>query len=328
MKRREFITLIGGATVAWPLAARAQQPAMPVVGFLDSRSQDTAVDRLNALRRALKETGYVEGENVTIVYRWAEGRYDRLPELAADLVRRRVAVIAALGGVPSAMAARAATTTIPVVFLVSEDPVGLGLVASLARPGGNLTGVNFFNAELTAKRLELLRELVPAATRVAVLVNPANAETTESVLRDVAAAARTMGLQIKALNASTSPEIDAAFATLMRERPDALFVAGDGFFLSRRVQLANLTVRHAIPAAFSVRQYVEAGGLMSYGSDPLDMYRQIGVYTGSILKGAKPADLPVVQSTKFELVINAQTARMLGLEVPPTLLARADEVIE
>jgi ABC-type uncharacterized transport system substrate-binding protein len=327
VQRREFITLLGGAA-AWPLAARAQQPAMPVVGFLDSRSQDTAVDRLNALRRALKETGYVEGENVTIVYRWAEGRYDRLPELAADLVRRRVAVIAALGGVPSVMAAKAATTTIPVVFLVSEDPVSLGLVASLARPGGNLTGVNFFNAELTAKRLELLRELVPAATRVAVLVNPANAETTESVLRDVAAAARTMGLQIKAFNASTSPEIDAAFASLVRERPDALFVAGDGFFLSRRVQLANLTVRHAIPAAFSVRQYVEAGGLMSYGSDPLDMYRQIGVYTGSILKGAKPADLPVVQSTKFELVINAQTARMFGLNVPPTLLARADEVIE
>ena len=301
---------------------------MPVVGFLDSRSQDTAIDRLNALGRALKETGYVEGENVTIVYRWAEGRYDRLPELAADLVRRRVAVIAALGGVPSVMAAKAATTTIPVVFLVSEDPVSFGLVASLARPGGNLTGVNFFNAELTAKRLELLRELVPAATRVAVLVNPANAETTESVLRDVAAAARTMGLQIKAFSASTSPEIDAAFATLVLERPDALFVAGDGFFLSRRVQLANLTVRHAIPAAFSVRQYVEAGGLMSYGSDPLDMYRQIGVYTGSILKGAKPADLPVVQSTKFELVINAQTARMLGLTVPDKLLVAADEVIE
>jgi putative tryptophan/tyrosine transport system substrate-binding protein len=328
IRRREFIFTLGSAAAAWPLAARAQQPAMPVIGFLDSRSQDTAVDRLNALRRALKETGYVEGENVTIVYRWAEGRYDRLPELAADLVRRRVAVIAALGGVPSAMAAKAATTTIPVVFLVSEDPVSLGLVASLARPGGNLTGVNFFNAELTAKRLELLRELVPAATRVAVLVNPANAETTESVLRDVAAAARTMGLQIEALNASTSPGIDAAFATLVRERPDALFVAGDGFFLSRRVQIANLTVRHAIPAAFSVRQYVEAGGLMSYGSDPLDMYRQIGVYTGSILKGAKPADLPVVQSTKFELVINAQTARILGLNVPPTLLARADEVIE
>jgi ABC-type uncharacterized transport system substrate-binding protein len=251
---------------------------------------------------------------VTIVHRWAEGRYDRLPELAADLVRRRVAVIAALGGLPSAIAAKAATTTIPVVFAVSEDPVRLGLVASLARPGGNLTGVNFFNAELAAKRLELLRELVP--------------ETTESTLRDVAAAARTIGLQIKAFNASTSPEIDATFATLVRERPDALFVAGDGFFLSRRVQLANLTVRHAIPAAFSVRQYVEAGGLMSYGSDPLDIYRQIGVYTGSILKGAKPADLPVVQSTKFELVINAQTARMLGLTVPDKLLVAADEVIE
>jgi ABC-type uncharacterized transport system substrate-binding protein len=328
VKRREFITLLGGAAMAWPLAARAQQVAMPVVGFLDSRSQGTAVDRLNALRRALKETGYVEGENVTIVHRWAEGRYDRLPELAADLVRRRVAVIAALGGLPSAIAAKAATTTIPVVFAVSEDPVRLGLVASLARPGGNLTGVNFFNAELAAKRLELLRELVPAVTRVAVLVNPANAETTESTLRDVAAAARTIGLQIKAFNASTSPEIDAAFATLVRERPDALFVAGDGFFLSRRVQLANLTVRHAIPAAFSVRQYVEAGGLMSYGSDPLDIYRQIGVYTGSILKGAKPADLPVVQSTKFELVINAQTARMLGLTVPDKLLVAADEVIE
>jgi putative tryptophan/tyrosine transport system substrate-binding protein len=328
VKRREFITLLGGAAMAWPLAARAQQVAMPVVGFLDSRSQGTAVDRLNALRRALKETGYVEGENVTIVHRWAEGRYDRLPELAADLVRRRVAVIAALGGLPSAIAAKAATTTIPVVFAVSEDPVRLGLVTSLARPGGNLTGVNFFNAELAAKRLELLRELVPAVTRVAVLVNPANAETTESTLRDVAAAARTIGLQIKAFNASTSPEIDATFATLVRERPDALFVAGDGFFLSRRVQLANLTVRHAIPAAFSVRQYVEAGGLMSYGSDPLDIYRQIGVYTGSILKGAKPADLPVVQSTKFELVINAQTARMLGLTVPDKLLVAADEVIE
>ena len=328
IRRREFIFTLGGAAAAWPLAARSQQSAMPVVGFLDTRSQDTIGGRLNVLRRGLKETGYVEGENVTIVYRWAEGRYDRLPELAADLVRRRVAVIAASGGVPSAMAAKAATTTIPIVFSVGDDPVKLGLVASLARPGGNLTGVNFFNAELVAKRLELLRELVPAATRVAVLVNPANAETTESTLRDVAAAAHTMGLQIKAFNASTSPEIDAAFAALVRERPDALFVAGDGFFNSRRVQLANLTVRHAIPAAFSVRQYVEAGGLMSYGSDPLDMYRQIGVYTGSILKGAKPADLPVVQSTKFELVINAQTARMLGLNVPPTLLARADEVID
>ena len=328
IRRREFIFTLGGAAAAWPLAARSQQPAMPVVGFLDTRSQDTIGGRLNVLRRGLKETGYVEGENVTIVYRWAEGRYDRLPELVADLVRRRVAVIAASGGVPSAMAAKAATTTIPIVFSVGDDPVRLGFVASLARPGGNLTGVNFFSAELTAKRLELLRELVPAATRVAVLVNPANAETTESTLRDVAAAARTMGLQIKAFNASTSPEIDAAFATLVRERPDALFVAGDGFFNSRRVQLANLTVRHALPAAFSQREIVEAGGLVSYGSDPLDIYRQIGVYIGSILKGAKPADLPVVQMSKFELVINHQTARLLGLTVPPSLLARADEVIE
>jgi putative tryptophan/tyrosine transport system substrate-binding protein len=329
MKRREFITLIGGAAAGWTAAARAQQqPAMPVIGFLDTRSQDTIGVRLNVLRQGLKEAGYVEGENVTIVYRWAEGRYDRLPELTADLVRRRVAVIAASGGVPSAMAAKAATTTIPIVFSVSDDPVKLGLVASLARPGGNLTGINFFNSELAAKRLELLRELVPAATRVAVLVNPANAETTESTLRDVAAAARTMGLQIKAFNASTSPEIDAAFAALVRERPDALFVGGDGFFNSRRVQLANLTVRHALPAAFSQREIVEAGGLISYGSDILEIYRQIGVYTGSILKGVKPADLPVVQSSKFVMVINHQTARLLGLTVPPSLLARADEVIE
>jgi putative tryptophan/tyrosine transport system substrate-binding protein len=328
MKRREFIALLGGAAAGWPMAARAQQPAMPAIGFLDTRSQDTIGVRLNVLRQGLKEAGYVDGENVTIVYRWAEGRYDRLPELTADLVRRRVAVIAALGGVPSVMAAKAATTTIPIVFSVGDDPVKLGLVASLARPGGNLTGVNFFNSELAAKRLELLRELVPAATRVAVLVNPTNAETTESTLRDVAAAARTMGLQIKAVNASTSPEIDAAFAALVRERPDALFVAGDSFFNIRRVQLANLTVRHALPAAFSQREIVEAGGLISYGSDILEIYRQIGVYTGSILKGAKPADLPVVQSSKFVMVINHQTARLLGLTVPPSLLARADEVIE
>ena len=326
IRRREFITLLGGAT-AWPLAARAQQPAMPVIGFLDTRSQDTIGVRLNVLRQGLKEAGYVDGENVTIVYRWAEGRYDRLPELTADLVRRRVAVIAALGGVPSAMAAKAATT-IPIVFSVGDDPVKLGLVASLARPGGNLTGINFFNVELTAKRLELLRELVPAAVRVAVLVNPAGVTSTENTMRDLEPAAHAMGLQIKVFNASTSREIDAAFAALVRERSDVLFVAGDGFFNSRRVQLANLTVRYALPAAFSQREIAEAGGLMSYGTDILDTYRQIGAYVGRILKGAKPADLPVVQSSKFELVINAQTARMLGLEVPPTLLARADEVIE
>jgi len=330
-KRREFIALLGGGGLllaAKVKRARAQQAAMPVVGFLDTRSQDMIGDRLNAWRRGLKETGYVEGENVTIVYRWAEGQYDRLPELAADLVRRQVAIIAAGGGTPATQAAKAATATIPVVFAVSDDPVRLGLVTSIARPGGNLTGINFFNVELTAKRLELLRELVPAAVRVAVLVNPASVTSTENTMRDLEPAARAMGLQIKVFNASTSREIDAAFAALVRERSDILFVAGDGFFNSRRVQLANLTVRHALPAAFSQREIAEAGGLMSYGSDILDVYRQSGVYTGRILKGAKPADLPVVQSSKFELVINHQTARMLGLAVPPTLLASADEVIE
>jgi putative ABC transport system substrate-binding protein len=326
--RRDFITLLSGAA-AWPLAAQAQQPAMPVIGFLDSRMPDAVTGRLNAFRRGLKETGYVEGENVTIVYRWAEGQIGRLPELAADLARRQVNVIATGGGVPAATAvAKAANGTIPAVFAVPDDPVRLGLVASLARPGGNLTGVNFLNVELTAKRLELLRELVPAATRVAVLVNPASARETEASMRDLDAAAGAMGLQTKVLNASTSRDLDAAFAVLARERPDAVFVAGDAFFNSRRVHLANLTVRHALPAAFSQREIVEAGGLMSYGSDILDAYRQVGVYAGRILKGASPADLPVIQSTKFELVINAQTARMLDLTVPPMLLARADEVIE
>jgi putative ABC transport system substrate-binding protein len=327
LRRREFITLIGGAA-AWPLAARAQQAAMPVIGFLNPTSPEVNAGRLSAFRRGLKETGYVEGENPAIVYRWAEVHYDRLPALAADLVRRKVAVIAATGSIASALAARAATTTIPVVFMVAEDPVSLGLVASLAQPGGNLTGINFFNAELVAKRLEVLRELVPTAIRVAVLVNPADATNAESALRDVNVAGRAMGLQIKVLNASTSGEINAAFATFVRERPDALFVAGDTFFNSRRVQLANLASRHAIPAAYPGRDFVEAGGLMSYGSNITDAFHQIGVYTGRILKGAKPADLPVVQASKFELVINAETARMLGLNVPPTLLATADEVIE
>jgi putative tryptophan/tyrosine transport system substrate-binding protein len=327
VKRREFITLLGGAAAAWPLAARAQQPAMPVVGFLDARSSDALGDRLRTFRSGLKDSGYVEGENVTIVYRFAEGRYDRLPELAADLVRRQVVVIASGGGDAPALAAKAATTSIPIVFAVPQDPVSLGLVASLARPGGNLTGVNFFTTELVAKRMELLHALLPAATRVAVLINPANPNA-EPTLRDVVAAARAMGQQIQVLNASTSREIDAAFETLVRDRPDALFVAGDGFFISRRVQLVNLTVRHAIPAAFSVRDFAEVGGLMSYGSNIMDAYRQVGVYTGRILKGAKPAELPVAQSTKFELVINSQTARMLGLTVPPMLLSVADEVIE
>src|SRR5262245_45235670 len=327
MRRRDFITVLGGAAASWPLAARAQQAAMPVIGFLDPRSPDTMGGRLSAFRRGLKETGYVEGENVIIVYRWAEGQYDRLLDLAADLVRRQVAVIVSGGGIAPASAAKAATTTIPVVFAVPQDPVGVGLVASLARPGGNLTGVNFFTTELTAKRLELLRELVPAATRMAVLVNPANPNT-EPTVRDAQAAARAMGLQVEVLQGRTSEEINAAFADLMRQRPDALFVGGDAFFLSRRVQIANFTVRYAIPSVFSQREYTEIGGLMHYGSNIGDAYRQVGVYTGRILKGAKPEDLPVVQSSRFELVINHQTARMLGLKVPPTLLARADEVIE
>ena len=286
------------------------------------------MDRLRGFRRGLKETGYVEGENVAIEYRWAENQLDRLPQLAAELVRRQVAVIVASGG----PFVRWRPRPRPRRFRSSSSPPKtrsrLGLVASLARPGGNLTGINFFSGELAAKRLELLRELVPAAARGAVLVNPANATGTEATLRDVEVAARAMGLQIQVLNASTSREIDAAFATLVRERADALFVGADSFFDSRRVQLALLAMRHAIPATYAAREFAEVGGLMSYGSNVADAYRQVGVYTGRILKGAKPADLPVVQSTKFELVINAQTARMLGLDVPPSLLARADEVIE
>jgi putative ABC transport system substrate-binding protein len=324
-RRRAFITLLGGAA-AWPLAARAQQPAMPVVGFLDNRSPDGMTDRLRAFREGLKDGGYVERENVAIEYRWAENQLDRLPELAAELVRRQVTVIATTTN--GAFAAKAATATIPIVFLVGEDPVRLGLVASLARPGGNLTGINLFSGELTAKRLELLREMVPGAARIAVLVNPASATTTETTLRDVQSAAGAMGLQIQALNASTSREIDAAFATFVRERPDAIFVGIDVFFNSRRAQLVNLASRHAVPATFVNREFPEIGGLMSYGSNIADAYRQVGVYTGRILKGAKPAELPVLQSNTFELVINNQTARMLGLTVPPTLLSTADEVIE
>jgi putative tryptophan/tyrosine transport system substrate-binding protein len=327
LKRREFITLLSGAATL-PLTARAQQPAMPVIGFLHPASPEGLADRLRGFRQGLKDTGYVEGENVVIEYRWAENQIDRLPELAAELVRRQVAVITTTAGIATALVAKAATTTIPIVFSVAEDPVRLGLVASLARPGGNLTGINVFIVELAAKRLELLRELVPAATRVAVLVNPTNAANTETTLRDVEAAARALGLQIQVLNASTSREIDAAFATLVRERADALFVGPDSFFTSRRVQLVHLATRHAVPATYALRDYIEAGGLMSYGINIADAFRHVGVYTGRILKGAKPADLPVVQSSKFELVINAQTARMLGLTVPPSLLAHADEVIE
>jgi len=326
VKRRDFITLLGGAA-AWPLAARAQQPTMPVIGFLDTRSPDAMTDRLRAFREGPKDSGYVERENVAIEYRWAENQLDRLPELAADLVQRRVAVIAASIPYP-AFAAKAVTTTIPIVFIAPEDPVRLGLVASLARPGGNLTGINLFSGELTAKRLEFLREMVPGAARIAVLVNPANATTTETTLRDVQSAAGAMGLQIQVLNASTIREINAAFATLVRERPDAVFVGLDVFLNSRRAQLVNLASRHAVPATFSNRDFAEIGGLMSYGTNIADAFRQQGAYVGRILKGAKPADLPVVQSNKFELVINAQTATMLGLTVPEKLLVAADEVIE
>ena len=327
MRRREFITLLGGAAVAWPIAAHAQQTALPVVGFLHSQTPAALAERLRGLRRGLKDTGYVEGESVAIDYRWAENQNDRLPALAADLVRRQVAVIAAIGP-PPALAAKAATTTIPIVFAVPDDPVRLGLVASLSRPGSNATGINFFVAELIAKRLELLRELVPAAVRVAVLVNPDDTQITPLILRDVEAAARAMGLQIQVVRASTSREINAVFASFARERPDALFLGADPFFTTRRMQLTHLASRHAIPAVYSVRDYVDAGGLISYGTDVTDAWRQVGVYAGRILKGAKPADLPVVQSTKFELVINHQTARILNLTVPPTLLATADEVIE
>ena len=326
MKRRKFITLLGGAA-AWPLAARAQQPAMPLVGFLNPTSPDPNVDLLRAFRQGLKETGYVESENVAIEYRWAENQIDRLLSLAAELVRKQVAVIATTGATVAASAAKAVTTTIPIVFLTGADPVESGLVASLARPGGNLTGINLLTIDLTAKRLELLRELVPAATRVAVLANPAG-PAPEAMLRDVETAARAMGLQVQVLNAGTSPEIDAAFASFVRERPDALFVGPDPFFVSRRVQLVHLASRHAVPAAYTQRDYAVAGGLMSYGSNLMDAFRQVGVYTGRILKGAKPADLPVLQPSKFELVINHQTARMLGLTVPDKLLATADEIIE
>jgi len=325
MKRRSFITLLGGAAAAWPLAARGQQPTMPVIGFLGIAPPDTIADRLRAFRNGLKTIGYVEGENAAIVYRWTEKPVDRLPELAAELVRRPVGVIVAIAN--AASAAKEATTTIPIVFSVAEDPVRLGLVASLARPGGNLTGINIFSAELVAKHLELVRELLPSATRIAALISPSG-PSSEATLRDIEPAAHALGLRVQVLNANTPREIDAAFATLVRERLDALFLAADPIFTSRRVQLANLATRHVVPMISATREVPEAGGLISYGANISDGWRQMGVYVGRILRGTKPADLPVVQSTKFELVINAQTARILGLEVPPTLLARADEVIE
>jgi putative tryptophan/tyrosine transport system substrate-binding protein len=327
MKRREFITLLAGAAATWPLLARAQQPAMPVVGILSPLTSGSGEYLLEAFRRGLGESGYVEGQNVALDSRFAAGRFDLFPEMAADLLRRRISVIATFGSV-AAVAAKAATQTVPILFAVTEDPVSLGLVASLSRPGGNATGLNFFTTEVNAKRLGLLRELVPAAARVALLMNPNNALNTSATLKEVEPAARTLGLQIQVFNASTSLEIDAAFAALVAWRPDALFVAPDGFFTSRRVQLAALAARHALPATYSVRDHVEVGGLTSYGASLVDAYRQVGTFTGRILKGAKPGELPVVQSTKFELVINAQIARMLGLTVPSSLLATADEVIE
>jgi putative tryptophan/tyrosine transport system substrate-binding protein len=324
MRRREFISLVGG-TAVWPLAARAQQSAMPLVGFLTAGSADAA--RVAAFRKGLSETGYVEAQNVTVESHWLEGQYDHVPALVADLVHRRAAVIATIGA-PAAVAAKGATATIPIVFGVGEDPVQLGLVASLARPGGNATGINFFSQEVVAKRLRLLHDLLPKAARVAVLVNPANAAAAESVLRDLQEAAPAIGLQIQILNATTIGEIDAAFATLARERPDALFVGPDGFFNSRGVQFATLTARNRLPAAYENRNIVAVGGLMSYGTDLADMLHQVGVYAGNIFKGVKPADLPVLQSTKFEFVINLKTARALGIEVPSGLLSIADEVIE
>jgi putative tryptophan/tyrosine transport system substrate-binding protein len=328
MRRREVITLLGGAAAAWPIAARAQQPAMPVVAFVSGRSNEDSARFGAAFRKALNETGYVEGQNVMVEYHWLDGQYDRLPSLMADLVRRHVAVIATAGFGNGALAAKAATTTIPIVFGVAGDPVKLGLVTSLARPGGNATGISLLSAEVAAKRLGFLHDLVPKAVRIAVLVNPANPSTAEATLRDMPEAARALGLQIQILHAGTSREIEAAFATLVRDRADALFVAPDGFFTSRRVQFATLAARHAIPAAYSNRSYPEVGGLMSYGTDTLDYFRQAGIYTGQILKGAKPADLPVVQATKWEFVINMQTARALGLGVPNSLQLLADEVIE
>ena len=327
MRRRELLAALGGAVAAWPMVARAQLQPIPVIGFLSSQSSDAFSEPLRGFRKGLKEAGFVEGENLTTEYRWAENREELLQTLAADLVRRRVVAIAAMGTI-SAQAARAATTTIPIVFNVGDDPVKLGLVSSLARPGGNVTGVNFFTSELGVKRLALLRELVPSATRVAVLANPSNVAITERTLSELGLAAREMKLQIQIFNANNSREINAAFETIARDRPDALFIGPGPFFAGRRVQLTQLAARHAIPTIYPGRLHVDVGGLISYGASNADAWRQVGVSVGRILKGEKPADLPVMQSTKFDLVINAETARMLGLTVPQSLLSTADEVIE
>jgi putative ABC transport system substrate-binding protein len=328
MKRREFIALIGGVAVGSPVAARAQQPALPVVAFLNGGHPSDSAANAAAFRKGLSEASVVEGRDVTVEYHWMEGQYDRAPAVVAELVRRRVAVIATPGFPPGALAAKAATTTIPIAFGVGDDPVKLGLVASLARPGGNVTGINFFIHEITSKRLALLRELVPTAVRIAVLVNPNNAAAAEANLKEAREVAPSLGLQILAFNASTAGEIDAAFGAIARERADGLLVGGDGFLFSRRGQFATLAARDRLPLIGAGHEFTRAGGLMSYGTSLTDMFRQVGIYAASIVKGAKPADLPVLQSTKFEFVLNLQTARALGLEVPPSLLARADEVIE
>jgi putative tryptophan/tyrosine transport system substrate-binding protein len=325
LRRREFITLLGG-TAAWPLAARAQQP-LPVIGFLGSETPDSWAGRLRAFRQGLNDAGYVDGRNVAIEYRWADGKNDRLPALAADLVRRQVTVIAALGSTASALAAKTSTSTIPVVFAVGSDPSEIGLVAGLSRPGGNLTGVSNLNVELGPKRLELIHELVPTATSIAVLVNPTSPNA-ETVLRDLQAAARTLGIEFHVLHAGTDRDLDMAFATVLQLHAGGLVIASDAFFTTRSEQLAALAFRHRVPTIFQFREFAVAGGLMSYAGSNSDAYRLAGVYTGRILKGEKPADLPVQQATKVELIINLKTARALGITVPLSLLASADEVIE
>jgi putative ABC transport system substrate-binding protein len=326
MKRRKVIKLLGGVAATWPLAARAQSPTIPVIGFLDSRSPEAVENRLRGFRQGLKEAGYVEGENITILYRWADDRVDRLSLFAAELVSRSVATIVTAGP-PTSLAAKAATTTIPIVFLVGSDPVDLGLSTSLSRPSGNLTGIDIFTSELVAKRLEVLRDLLPKSTRIGVIVNPAD-PVTDGQLKELDAAGRAMGLQVKIHNADTRTEIDAAFEAMGRDQPDAVFAGPSAFLNGRRVQLAQWSTYYRLPAIYPLRDFVEVGGLISYGPDIIDSYRQAGRYVGRILKGAKPAELPIVKPAKFELVINAQTARMLGLTVPSSLLGRADEIID